>query len=174
MSMMRKTKMLRIGIVLCGAFILYAILFSMKRISFHWMDAGSKEDKNLILQNKENNCGPIALKMIFDHYKIPSTLIEIETRAKINDMGTSMLALKELAEAKGLHAEGWRLTIADLFKADFPVILFVNGDHYIVADSASRDTIFVRDPTFGKFGLQKSTLSEKWKGETLVFNSSKE
>ena len=169
MIMIRKTKMSRIGIALCGAFILYAMLFSIKKISFSWMDADSKENKNLILQKKENNCGPVALKMIFDHYEIPSTLIEIETRVKINDMGTSMFALKEMAESKGLHAEGWRLTVTDLFKVNFPVIFFVNGDHFIVADSVLRDTIFVRDPTFGKIGLQKSKLSEKWNGETLVF-----
>jgi ABC-type bacteriocin/lantibiotic exporter with double-glycine peptidase domain len=169
MSMQRKTKLSRVGIVLFGVYILFVLFFSIKKISIYSKDVDSIGNKNVILQNKDNDCGPVALKMIFDHYHIPSTLNEIETSVKLKDKGTSMLALKEMAELKGLHAEGWRLTLEDLLKAEFPVILFVNGDHYFVADSALSDTLFVRDPTFGKLRLRINKLSEKWKGETLLF-----
>ena len=133
------------------------------------MNTDFRERGYAVFQMKENNCGPIALKMIFDQYNIPSSLPEIETRTNVNDMGASMLDLKEMAESKGLHAEGWRLSLDDLLKAKFPLILFVNGDHYIVADSIRSDTLYVRDPSLGKLKLQMNKLSEKWKGESLIF-----
>jgi hypothetical protein len=107
--------------------------------------------------------------MIFDHYKIPSTINEIETRVKLSDSGTSMLALKDMSELKGLHAEGWRLALEDLSKATLPVILFVNGNHFLVADSVKSDTLFFRDPVFGKLRMRINKLPERWNGETLIF-----
>jgi ABC-type bacteriocin/lantibiotic exporter with double-glycine peptidase domain len=167
--MKQKIKEIRIGIILAGVFILFAVLFFIKRNSLHSTNIDSREKGYGIFQVKENNCGPIALKMIFDHYYIPSSLTEIEMKINENDKGTSMLDMKDMAEFKGLHAEGWRLSLEDLLKAKFPLILFVNGDHYIVADSVISDTMYVRDPSFGKLKLRTNKLSETWNGETLVF-----
>jgi ABC-type bacteriocin/lantibiotic exporter with double-glycine peptidase domain len=167
--MQRTVKIERTSILFLGACIIIIILFSIKGLSVQWKSIESLESKEIYLHQKENNCGPVTLKMIFDHYKIPSTLNEIESRITSNKMGTSMLALKEMSEWKGLHAEGWRLTVEDLFKATFPVILFVNGNHYVVADSLHSDTLFFRDPVFGKLRMRINKLREKWNGETLVF-----
>ena len=126
--------------------------------------------EGVVLQTKNNNCGPSALKMIFDHFNIPSTLKEIEDKIELQGNGTSMLSIKKFAESKGLHADGWRLTLKDLLNTRFPVILFVNRNHFVVADSVILDTIFLRDPTLGSFLLPASNLSSIWKGETLTFN----
>ena len=167
--MQRTVKIERISILFLGACIFIILLFSVKGFSVQWKSIESSENKEIFLQSRENNCGPVTLKMIFDHYKIPSTLNEIESHVTSNKMGTSMLALKEMSEWKGLHAEGWRLTEEDLFKTTFPVILFVNGNHYVVADSVLSDTLFFRDPIFGKLRMRLNRLPEKWNGETLIF-----
>ena len=146
-------------IILLGAVFLFTNMFLI-RIPVN--------DKNVVFQNKENNCGPAALKMIFNHYKIISTLPEIEAEVKLSEMGTSMFALKKMAELKGFHAEGWRLTLNDFLKITFPAILFVNGDHFIVADSVLNDTLYYRDPTNGKCKLKTNSLLKIWNGETLV------
>jgi ABC-type bacteriocin/lantibiotic exporter with double-glycine peptidase domain len=167
--MRRTVKIEKISILFLGACIFIVLLLSIKGYSVQWKRNDSSENKDIFLQNKENSCGPVTLKMIFDHYKIPSTLNEIETRITSDKKGTSMLALKEMSEWKGLHAEGWQLTVEDLFKATFPVILFVNGNHFVVADSVQSDTLFFRDPVFGQLRMRKNKLPEKWNGETLIF-----
>jgi ABC-type bacteriocin/lantibiotic exporter with double-glycine peptidase domain len=167
--MQRIVKIERISIFFLGACILIIMLFSIKTFSVQWKSTDSSENKEIFLHNNENNCGPVALKMIFDHYKIPSTINEIETKVKLSDSGTSMLALKDMSELKGLHAEGWRLTFEDLSKATLPVILFVNGNHFVVADSVKSDTLFFRDPLFGKLTIRINKLPERWNGETLIF-----
>jgi ABC-type bacteriocin/lantibiotic exporter with double-glycine peptidase domain len=170
--------MVRISFVLFGSLAFLLILFlsaqdSIKRISVNSSGADSLNNKNEFYKNIENKCGPIALKMIFDHYKIPSTLSEIETKVGLGKKGTSMLALKEMSDSKGLYAEGWRLTLEDFLKTSFPVIIFVNGDHYVVADSVLSDRLFIRDPTLGRLTLSIKVLPKMWKGETLVFQTNK-
>jgi ABC-type bacteriocin/lantibiotic exporter with double-glycine peptidase domain len=140
-----------------------------KKIIAWIMNAEYVGSKDVVTQTKLNNCGPSALKMIFDYYHIPSSLEEIEQGVKLSKKGSSMLALKEMAELKGLKAEGWNLTLEDFLKCSFPVILFVNGNHYVVADSVLSDTLFLRDPSLGKLGLRVYNLLQIWKGETLVF-----
>lgn len=120
-------------------------------------------------QTRINNCGPTSLQMIFDYYRIPSTIQEIEQTIGLNEKGSTMLALKEMSELKGLHAEGWRLTAKDFSSLLFPALLFVNNDHYVVADSISNDNVFVRDPAIGRLKIPKGKLTQIWKGEILLF-----
>lgn len=124
---------------------------------------------NSLMTNNNKLCGPIALKMIFDYYRIPSTIDEIATHTGVTKNGTSMFALKEMAGSKGLHAEGWRLTTDELMKATLPVILFINDNHYVVADSIVQNEIFVRDPKIGNRKYKIDSLGICWKGETLIF-----
>jgi ABC-type bacteriocin/lantibiotic exporter with double-glycine peptidase domain len=171
--------MKRINIILLGLFILAGIIFFIiiysrsqkynNEMSSRWIVNNYSVNKNALNDNSENKCGLIALKMIFDHYKNPSTLIEIESKVVLNEKGTSMYALKQMAEIRGLHADGWWFTLEGLIKTTFPVILFVNGNHYVVADSILNDTLFVRDPTLGRFLFPISELTKIWKGETLIF-----
>jgi len=163
------------GVLLFAALILAAAtLFSYpdgyKRFNAWWMGGEYLGSKGVILQDKRNNCGPAALKMVFDHYGISSTLAEIESKVGLTQEGTSMLALKEMAELKGLKAEGWRFTLEDFLKAPMPAIVFVHGDHFAVVDSVTdREELVMRDPALGKLKLAAKRLPRIWNGETLVF-----
>ena len=121
------------------------------------------------IQTENNNCGPTALQMIFDYYRIPGTINEIEQRIGLNEKGSTVLALKEMSELKGLHAEGWRLTPEDFSNILFPALLFIHDDHYVVVDSIWNDDVFVRDPAIGRLKIPKGKLMQIWKGEILLF-----
>lgn len=122
------------------------------------------------IQTGINDCGPTSLQMIFDYYRIPGTIQEIEQTVSLNDKGSTMLALKEMSELKGLHAEGWRLTSKDFSNILFPALLFIHDDHYVVADSIWNDNVFLRDPAIGRLKISKGNLTQIWKGEILLFN----
>jgi ATP-binding cassette subfamily B protein RaxB len=171
---MKRTNIAFLGVIIFWGMILFVTIHSgsqkeIHELSSRWSDNTNSLNKNTVQANSENKCGIVALKLIFDHYGIASTLEEIEGKVVLNEKGTSMSALKQMAEIKGLHAEGWRFTLEGLLKTTFPVILFVNGNHYVVADSILNDTVFLHDPTLGKFLLPISELSKKWRGETLIF-----
>ena len=163
-----------LGVLAMGAALLLTALFlrpqnkmfELPSLSKSGQDAGNNHP---VHSNSEYDCGPVALKMILDYYNIPATLNEVEENIDRKGKGASMLSLKQFAESKGLHADGWRFTVKDLLRTTFPVILYVNRNHYVVADSVCRDTIFLRDPTLGRFLLPAGDLSNIWKGETLIF-----
>jgi ABC-type bacteriocin/lantibiotic exporter with double-glycine peptidase domain len=139
-----------------------------KKFSAWLMHADYLGSDDVVLQTKRNTCGLSALKMVFDHYHIACSLLELEYGVHLSKEGSSMLALKEMAELKGLQAEGWRLTLDDLLTKPFPAILFVYGDHYIVIDSAHGDEVFIRDPAIGSLKFEKQKLLKIWSGETLI------
>jgi ABC-type bacteriocin/lantibiotic exporter with double-glycine peptidase domain len=122
------------------------------------------------LQDKGNTCGPTALKMVLDRFGKTVSLHSLEESDNASAGGWSMQSLKDLAEKHGLQAEGWRLDVDALRKCRFPVILFVENRHFVVADSVdAAGFFFVRDPAIGKVKIHQRTLGKIWTGETLEF-----
>jgi ABC-type bacteriocin/lantibiotic exporter with double-glycine peptidase domain len=125
------------------------------------------------MQGRENTCGPAALKMILDVRGKMVPLRELEKDGNTSDGGWSMQSLKELAGRYGLRAEGWRLNMEALCRSRFPAILFVENQHFVVADSVDTCAFFfVRDPAIGRMKIHRRALSRIWTGETLVFGES--
>ena len=173
--MTSKKRFVGIALVVLAAGIINSSLVSLSPSYRHrlsaWYVGGEYEGKGgVLMQTRYNNCGPCALQMIFDYYKIPSTVDEIERNIRLTENGTTMLALKEMAELKGLHAEGWRLTSKDFLNSSFPLLLFVRNDHFVVADSICNYTVFLRDPAIGRVIIPTRKLSQIWQGEALIFN----
>jgi ABC-type bacteriocin/lantibiotic exporter with double-glycine peptidase domain len=120
-------------------------------------------------QNRSNDCGVAALVMVLDRYGKKDTQRELGQKAKLKFQGASLLTLKELAKSAGLEAEGRKLGFDDLTRIQLPVILFVEGHHFIVVDSVDgRGFLFVRDPAVGKLKIPRRRAVDIWKGEALV------
>ena len=125
----------------------------------------------VVRQTKPNTCGPAALKMIFDHYGVASNLEELENNAALTSEGISMMALKGIAEQYGLQAAGWKFSTDDLSGISFPAIFFVQGNHYVVADSFVYATgLYLRDPSCGRMFVRNEMLFQLWHGESIVFS----
>ncbi len=142
-----------------------------KKIYAWWHGAQFTGTEGVILQDKFNNCGPAAMKMVLMQFGIKTSLADIERLAGTDARGTSMLGLKQMAESCGLRAEGWRFVWEDFRKIDLPAILFVNGDHYVTAlEFIGKDTLILADPAIGKLKICQRNLKKIWKGETLVLS----
>jgi ATP-binding cassette subfamily B protein len=112
--------------------------------------------------------------MILDVYGKRVSLRELEKGSQASDGGWSMQSLKELAEQHGLRAEGWRLDPEGLCRSRFPIILFVENRHFVVADGVdTTGFVFVRDPAIGRMKIHRRALNRIWKGEALVFGENK-
>lgn len=136
-----------LGAAMVGTVLMIHSPESWKRFFAWQMHAEYVGSDGVVLQDKKSNCGPAALKMILDVYNVSVTIPEIEQQVAVHASGSTMLALKEMAELKGLRAQGWRFTLEDFLRSRLPAILFVKGDHFVVADSVSSSgTMFIRDP----------------------------
>jgi len=130
-------------------------------------------EEGVTFQKHSNDCGPAALKMVFDYFEIPATLDETSEKL-LDKKGTSMLSIKEMAELKGLKAEGWRYAFKDLKRIKLPAIVFVNGDHYVVLSRITDDgKIIILDPAIGKLKYSSRRFRKIWKGETLILKKKK-
>ncbi len=124
----------------------------------------------VVLQGELNDCGPAALKMVLDQQNKGLRLQEIARAVESREAGSSMLALKKAAKSFGARVEGWRLSLTDLRTADCPLILFVQGRHFVVLDSLDRSgSLYLRDPAIGRMKMPHARLAEIWSGESLVF-----
>lgn len=128
-------------------------------------------EEGVTFQEHSNDCGPAALKMVFDYFEVPATL-EGTSEKFLDKKGTSMLSIKEMAELKGLKAEGWRYAFKDLKRIKLPAIVFVNGNHYVVISEITENgNIIVLDPAIGKLKYSPRAFRRIWKGEVLIFKT---
>ena len=136
-----------------------------------WNEEVYLGQEGVVLQDKQNNCGPATLKMILEHHGLVVSLRELNRRTNLTANGSSLLALKEAAESFGLHAEGLLMKPEDLCHAALPAVLFVAGRHFVVLDSVdSGGHLYVRDPEIGRMKIPSQRLVDIWKGEALVFD----
>lgn len=179
MTASRKSLMVSVGatglilgsIVLAGATFVAGSPKFFKDVLAWKMGGEFLGEEGVVLQDKHNNCGPAALQMVFDFYGVPSTIRQIEEGLTLSQKGSSMFSLKLLAERKGLRSQGWKLTLRDLLNTPMPAVLFVHGDHFVVADSVSSDgDFFLRDPALGRLKVPQRNIRKIWHGETLVFS----
>jgi hypothetical protein len=129
-----------------------------------------------VFQKQETlqTCGPAALAAICRHYGLPATEAEIAHLAGTTSAGTSMLGLQSAARAKGLAAEGMRMTLASLPNAPRPCLLFFRPGHFAVLTGVGRlpnghgELFYLADPSLGQRTMTADRLGALWHGEVLV------
>lgn len=128
--------------------------------------------EGVVLQTRNMNCGPAALKMALDSLGIEQKLKDIEGATGLDETGTSLLSLMKYAQSQGVHAEAWRLNIDDLGDTPLPAIVFIEGDHFAVLDRITQHgEVVLRDPAIGRLRMSKETFGHIWRGETLVMTT---
>lgn len=67
-------------------------------------DSTAPSDGVVVRQRGQSDCGAVALKMILDHYGVgDASLEDLEAATRAGPGGTSLLALKDVAEQRGLR-----------------------------------------------------------------------
>lgn len=141
-----------------------------RRAAAWWTGAEFLGPEGVLFQRSPKDCGPTALKMVLDHFEIQSSLDELNSLSHLNINGTSLLTLKEIAESKGLHVEGWHFTFDDFRKAPLPALVWVHRDHFIVVTHISTDgRVEALDPSLGHLRYSHLDFQKIWSGDTLVF-----
>jgi len=157
-------------LVCAGTGLVFSSPDLVRRVSAWRMGASYLGVQGVALQARPNGCGPASLKMVLDHFGLSIPLGELEEQVVPTRRGTSMLALKEAAERRGLCSGGWRLDRQDLFRIPLPAIILIRTDHFVVVDSISPlHHVYMRDPAIGRVRIRLHQLAGMWRGETLVF-----
>ncbi len=108
--------------------------------------------------------------MILDHYGIKwSTLDELETALHTRSEGTSLAALKLVAEERGLLSQGLRLDVEALDHLPMPAIAHVHRSHFVVVRRLGGDQLVVDDPALGRLRMSATAFDRAWDGVILTF-----
>ena len=111
-----------------------------------------------------------SLKMVLGHHGLNGlSLEEIESAAALGPRGTSLLALKKIAEDQGLRTHGLRLSTEDLADLPMPAIAHVHGDHFVVLRSVDAVGVVVDDPSIGRLKMTADAFDRAWSGAVLSF-----
>ncbi len=132
------------------------------------MSAGCSADKHL----EAENCGALSIEHLFAlHGKQVSI-------SKINGLlgpGSrhSMLELSKVSKQLGLPLVGWHCSIAQLKAMHSPAILYIDRDHFIVAERLNQEDITYWDgqESVATISAPYSWLRRHWDGDCLVATS---
>jgi hypothetical protein len=121
------------------------------------------------IQQGASDCGIASLQMVLAPRGVPAASLDSARAAALREGGATMLQLKQLAEARGVHAEGWRLSLRALAHSPLPAVVYLE-DHFAVVDQVMRDgRVLMRDPSLGRIRLSAEDFRDIWTGDALLF-----
>lgn len=132
-----------------------------------------------IHQQYDYSCGSAAVATLLTyHYATPTaeaevfrTMFQAGNQQKIRAQGFSMLDMKRYLDSKGLHSDGFRMTLDGLKKIGVPAITLVNTKgyrHFIVIKGVTATEVVVGDPAAGTTVVPRSLFEQIWNGEVLA------
>ena len=127
--------------------------------------------EGVVRQQMKYDCGIACLQMVLEHKGIKVIAEKLRAEAGMLSNGTSLWGLKQAAEANGLKASTWQLSISDLSQIPLPAIAFVGGNHFVVIEQVEQDGhLIILDPGYGRLRYEASTFEHLWRGEVLILD----
>lgn len=122
------------------------------------------------IQQNGEDCGITALQMVLEARGVPARTLDSARAAVLRRAdGSSMEELKELAERRGVRAEGWHMDLRGLARAPLPAVVHL-ADHFAVVDRVYPDgRVEMRDPSLGRIRVSAEDFDDIWTGNVLLF-----
>lgn len=137
--------------------------------------------ETVVRQQYDFSCGSAALATLLSfHYDDPQSeqsvflgMFRDGDRAQIRRLGFSLLDMKRYLAARGIAADGYRVTLAQIARAQTPGIALIdfNGyKHFVVVKGIDRDTLLLGDPSLGLRRENAAVFSRQWNGVFFALN----
>lgn len=112
-------------------------------------------------------CGTTSLAIIFRYYGIRNIQNLLAYLASVDETGTSMSSLIEVARKFGFEADGYKITYEDLQHVTMPCIVHTSGVHFMVLYKFDDKQVWLSDPSRGLRKLSKAEFEKIWSGATI-------
>ncbi len=118
----------------------------------------------LIKQHSEEDCGAASLASISKYYGKTFTISRCREFVGTGQQGTSLLGIKQGAEALGFNTRAIKAPLEVVTKNDipFPAIIHWKGYHWVVLYGKKGNKYVVADPGLGVRFLDKKSFLEGW------------
>lgn len=148
----------------------------------------SMEDRRfstVVRQRYDFSCGSAALATLLHfHYGDAQTEEAVfqgmwrdGDREAIRRVGFSLLDMKRYLAARGLRADGFRVTLKQIADAGVPGIVLINVRgyrHFVVVKGLNEQEVLVGDPSLGLRVMSVKEFAEAWNGIYFALNSNLE
>ncbi len=137
--------------------------------------------ETVVRQQYDFSCGSAALATLLRfHYDDPQSeqsvfvgMFRDGDQAQIRRLGFSLLDMKRYLAARGIAADGYRVTVEQIAKARIPGIALIdfNGyKHFVVVKGVEGGTLLLGDPSLGLRREDVATFAKQWNGVFFVVN----
>ncbi len=123
----------------------------------------------VVMMMENTECGAACLNMILDYYGKWISLEQVRQDCAINRDGSNALNLVLAARNYGLTGGGYRASISGLKKANCPLILHWNFNHFVVLCGFKDDKAVIVDPALGRINVSMEEMDVSFTGVALKF-----
>jgi len=117
----------------------------------------------------ETSCGPVSLAVASEYLGRPATIAWFHRSTQAGDLGVcSVSDLLRASREHGLAATAVRFDPRHPPTHRLPMILFVDGFHFLTALPAPVAGVIIIDPPATPKAMPWSSLAERWNGEAVV------
>ncbi|MBN3905529.1 MAG: peptidase domain-containing ABC transporter [Nostoc sp. NMS1] len=124
-----------------------------------------------VLQHSEEDCGAACLATVAKHYGRTFAINRIREAVGTGSRGTSLLGLRQGAEALGFNARQVKASeqlLDSLQKISLPAVIHWKGYHWVVLYGQKRNKYVIADPGVGIRYLSRKELIEGWSNGIML------
>ncbi|MET0338434.1 MAG: C39 family peptidase [Caulobacter sp.] len=140
--------------------------------------------RTVVRQQFDFSCGSAAFATLLTyHYGrleseegVFKAMYDAGDQAKIKALGFSLLDMKRYAESRGYKADGYRLTLDQLARAQRPAIVMIKlgpYSHFVVIKGIRDGKVLVGDPSRGLTSYTQESFRSVWNGVAFMIEDTR-
>jgi NHLM bacteriocin system ABC transporter peptidase/ATP-binding protein len=120
-----------------------------------------------VLQMEMTECGAASLSMILQHYGKYVPLTQLRIACGVSRDGSDAAGIIRAAKSLGMEAKGFTRGLEKLKKAEMPIIIFWEFNHFLVLEGFSKDKVYLNDPALGPRSISYDEFDISYTGIAL-------
>lgn len=119
-------------------------------------------------------CGPRCIQRILQHYGIRADLVDLIKEVQESDVnrGASLAELRRALKTRGIHCRYGKAAFLVVPEATQPVILHINGNHFVVLEGWDGSEAIIWDGLNGSRSIPWWRLQAECSGTILMTSGS--